>query len=127
MTINELSGIVIGAAIEVHKGLGPGLLESAYENCLCHELQLRNVIFERQKPLPITYKGVNLDCGYRLDVVVQGMLVLEVKACDRIEPIHQAQLLTYLKLSGLSLGLLLNFNVPVMRDGIVRVANELKT
>ena len=127
MTINELSGIVIGAAIEVHKVLGPGLLESAYENCLCHELQLRNVIFKRQKPLPITYKGVDLDCGYRLDVVVQGMLVLEVKACERIEPIHQAQLLTYLKLSGLSLGLLLNFNVPVMRDGIVRVANELKT
>ena len=102
-------------------------MESAYENCLCHELQLRNVIFERQKPLAITYKGINLACGYRLDVVVQGMLVLEVKACDRIEPIHQAQLLTYLKLSGLSLGLLLNFNVPVMRDGIVRVANELKT
>ncbi len=127
MTINELSGIVIGAAIEVHKVVGPGLLESAYENCLCHELQLRSVIFERQKPLPITYKGVNLDCGYRLDVVVQGILVLEVKACDRIEPIHQAQLLTYLKLSGLGLGLLLNFNVPVMRDGIVRVANELKT
>ena len=127
MTINELSGIVIGAAIEVHKVLGPGLLESAYENCLCHELQLRNVIFERQKPLPITYKGVDLDCGYRLDVVVQGVLVLEVKACDRIEPIHQAQLLTYLKLSGLSLGLLLNFNVPVMRDGIVRVVNELTT
>ncbi len=127
MTINDLSGIVIGAAIEVHKVLGPGLLESAYENCLCHELQLRNIVFERQKPLPITYKGVNLDCGYRLDVVVQGILVLEVKACDRIEPIHQAQLLTYLKLSGLSLGLLLNFNVPVMRDGIVRVANELKT
>ncbi len=127
MTINDLSGLVIGAAIEVHKVLGPGLLESAYENCLCHELQLRSVIFERQKPLPITYKGVDLDCGYRLDVVVQGMLVIEVKACERIEPIHQAQLLTYLKLSGLSLGLLLNFNVPVMRDGIVRVANELKT
>ncbi len=126
MTINELSGIVIGAAIEVHKVLGPGLLESAYENCLCHELQIKNVIFERQKPLPVTYKGVNLDYGYRLDVVVQGMLVLEVKACDKIERIHQAQLLTYLKLSGLSLGLLLNFNVPVMRDGIVRVANELK-
>ena len=126
MTINELSGIVIGAAIEVHKVLGPGLLESAYETCLCHELQLRNIIFERQKPLPVIYKGDNLDCGYRLDVVVQGILVLEVKACDRIEPIHQAQLLTYLKLSGLSLGLLLNFNVPVMRDGIVRVANELK-
>jgi len=125
-TINELSGIVIGAAIEVHKVLGPGLLESAYETCLCHELQLRNIIFERQKPLPVIYKGDNLDCGYRLDVVVQGMLVLEVKACDRIEPIHQAQLLTYLKLSGLSLGLLLNFNVPVMRDGIVRVVNELK-
>jgi len=127
MTINELSGLVIGAAIEVHKVLGPGLLESAYENCLCHELQLRNVIFERQKPLPVTYKGVNLDCGYRLDVVVQGMLVLEVKACETIEPIHQAQLLTYLKLSGLSLGLLLNFNVPMMRDGIVRVVNELTT
>ncbi len=126
MTINELSGIVIGAAIEVHKVLGPGLLESAYETCLCHELQLRNIIFERQKPLPVIYKGDKLDCGYRLDVVVQGMLVLEVKACDRIEPIHQAQLLTYLKLSVLSLWLLLNFNVPVMRDGIMREANELK-
>ena len=127
MTINDLSGLVIGAAIEVHKVLGPGLLESAYENCLCHELQLRRIIFERQKPLPITYKGVNLDCGYRLDIVVQGMLVLEVKACDGIEPIHQAQLLTYLKLSGLSLGLLLNFNLPAMKDSIVRVVNELKT
>ncbi len=126
MTINELSGVVIGAAIEVHKELGPGLLESAYENCLCHELQLRNIAFEQQKPLPVTYKGANLDCGYRLDIVVQGMLVLEVKSCDRIEPIHRAQLLMYLRLSGLSLGLLLNFNVPVMRDGIMRVVNELK-
>ena len=127
MTINELSGIVIGAAIEVHKVLGPGLLESAYESCLCHELQLKNVRFERQKPLSISYKGVALDCGYRLDIVVQDLLILEIKATDRIEPIHRAQLLTYLKLSGLSLGLLMNFNVPVMREGIARVANELRT
>ena len=118
MNINELTGAVIGAAIEVHKALGPGLLESAYEECLCRELQERKISFVRQKSLPVTYKGVKLDCGYRLDVVVEDAIVLEVKACSEIEEIHRAQLLTYLKLSGLNVGLLLNFNVPVLKDGI---------
>ena len=126
MDINKLSGQIIGAAIEVHTNLGPGLLESAYEECLCHELQLRKIAYERQKPLPISYKGIKLDCGYRLDVVVENLIILELKACEQIEPIHKAQLLTYLKLSGLELGLLLNFHVPVMKDGIVRLVNHLK-
>lgn len=126
MDINELSSKIIGAAIEVHKALGPGLLESAYEECLCHELALRGVSFERQKPLPVTYKGKHLDCGYRLDIVVEGAIILELKSCESIEPIHKAQLLTYLKLSGLQLGLLLNFNTSLLRDGIVRVVNELE-
>lgn len=123
--INKLSSKVIGAAIEVHKTLGPGLLESAYEQCLCHELNLRGLSFESQKPLPVDYKGKRLDCGYRLDVVVENTIILELKSCDKIEPIHKAQLLTYLKLSGLHLGLILNFNVALMRDGIVRIVNEL--
>ena len=125
MDINKLSSEVIGAAIEVHKTLGPGLLESTYEGCLCHELNLQGLKFERQKALPVVYKGMKLDCGYRLDVVVENIIILELKSCEKIEPIHRAQLLTYLKLSGLNLGLLLNFNVPIMRDGIVRIVNEL--
>ena len=126
MEINELSSKIIGAAIEVHKALGPGLLESAYEECLCYELSLQGLRFERQRPLPITYKGKQLNCGYRLDVVVEGKIIIELKACEKIEPIHKAQLLTYLKLSSLNLGLLLNFNVPVLRDGIFRLVNEFK-
>jgi len=126
LEINELSSKIIGAAIEVHKALGPGLLESAYEECLCHELSLRGSRLERQKPLPIIYKGKQLDCGYRLDIVVEGKIIIELKACEKIEPIHRAQLLTYLKLSNLNLGLLLNFNVPVLRDGIFRLVNEFK-
>jgi GxxExxY protein len=126
MDINHLTGLVIGAAIEVHRVLGPGLLESAYEECLCHELQLRKINFERQQALPVQYKDVKLNCGYRLDVVVENAVILELKSCDRLEPIHQAQLLTYLKLSNLSVGLLLNLNVPVMKDGIVRLVNEFK-
>ena len=125
MDINKLTGKIIGAAIEVHKALGPGLLESAYEECLCYEFGLRDFSFERQKPLPVIYKGIELDCGYRLDVVVEKIIILELKSCEKIEPIHKAQLLTYLRLSGLHLGLILNFNVPVMRDGIVRVVNNL--
>ena len=124
MNLNKLSSTIIGAAIEVHQTLGPGLLESAYEECLCKELGLRRLSFERQKPLPLEYKGDKLDCGYRLDVVVENGIILELKACAQIEPIHKAQLLTYLKLSKLSLGLLLNFNVQLMRDGIVRIVNE---
>ena len=124
--INELSNKIIGAAIEVHKALGPGLLESAYEECLCHEFDLRDLRFERQKALPIIFKGKKLDCGYRLDVVVENAIILELKSCDSIDPIHRAQLLTYLKLSGLKLGLILNFNVVLMREGIVRIVNELE-
>ena len=125
MDINELSSKIIGAAIEVHKTLGPGLLESAYEECLCYEFCLRGLSNERQKPLPVTYKGKELDCGYRLDIVVENTIILELKACERIEPIHHAQILTYLKLSGLKLGLFLNFNVALMRDGIIRIVNDL--
>jgi GxxExxY protein len=126
MDINKLSSEVIGAAIEVHKTLGPGLLESAYEECLCHELSLQGMSFERQKPLAVTYKEKLLDCGYRLDIVVEKKIILELKSCEKIEPIHKAQLLTYLRLSGINLGLILNFNVPVMRNGIARVVNNLK-
>ena len=125
INVNTLSSSIIGAAIEVHKAIGPGLLESAYEECMCHELNIRGFAFERQRPLTVRYKGIYLDCGYRLDVVVEGAIILELKSCETIKPIHRAQLLTYLKLSGLSLGLLLNFNVTLMKDGIVRIVNEL--
>ena len=140
MDINQLSGKIIGAAIEVHKGLGPGLLESTYEECLCYEFKLSKMAYERQKTLPVVYKGViKLDCGYRIDVIAENMIILELKACEKIEPVHKAQLLTYppaspererwragLKLSGLKLGLLINFNVPVLKDGIVRIVNQLE-
>ena len=126
MNINKLSSKIIGAAIEVHKTLGPGLLESAYEKCLCHELKLRELSFDNQKPLPVVCKRVNIDCGYRMDLVVEDTIILELKSCDTIEPIHKAQLLTNLKLTGLNLGLLFNFNVPIMRDGITRIANNLE-
>jgi GxxExxY protein len=125
MDINKLSSRIIGAAIEVHKALGPGLLESAYEECICHELSTGGLSLERQKHLAVRYKGINLDCGYRLDVVVEDAIILELKSCEKIDPIHKAQLLTYLKLSGFKLGLLLNFNVTLMREGIVRIVNEL--
>ena len=124
MDINQLSNKIIGAAIEVHKALGPGLLESAYEECLCEELDLRGLQYKRQEPLPLRYKGRKLDCGYRLDVVVENAIVLELKSCEKIEPIYEAQLLTYLKLSGLHLGLILNFNVTMMKDGIKRIVHQ---
>ena len=120
---DELSNQIIGAAIEVHRILGPGLLESTYEQCLCHELTLKNISFERQKPLPVTYKGICLNCGYRLDILVEKLVIVELKTVEHIEPIHEAQLLTYLKLSELWLGLLVNFNVPVLKDGIRRIVN----
>jgi GxxExxY protein len=123
MDINDLTGEVIGAAIELHKALGAGLLESAYEECLCRELELRNIAYERQKELPIEYKGTTLKCAYRLDIVVADNLIVELKACDDLHAIHQAQLLTYLKLTGMKVGLLINFNVPVLKDGIKRLAN----
>ena len=122
---DKFSKEILGAAIEVHSYLGPGLLESAYEECLCRELAIRGLTFEWQKPLAVFYKGVKLDCGYRLDVVVGGLVILELKAVDQIEPIHEAQLLTYLKLSGLKLGILINFNVPLLKDGIKRIVNGL--
>ncbi len=106
--------------MEVHKALGPGLLESAYEDCLCRELELQGIAFEKQVPLPVTYKGMTLACGYRMDLVVEGELVVELKAVDALLPIHEAQLLTYLRLSGLKRGLLLNFHVSLLRDGIRR-------
>jgi len=118
---NIVSEAVIGAAIEVHRHLGPGLLESGYEACLCRELELRQISFEQQKPLPLKYKGQSVDCGYRLDLVVEGLVVVEVKAVDALLPIHEAQLLTYLRLTGLRLGLLLNFNVPILAQGIRRI------
>lgn len=121
MRESELTEVIIGAAIDVHKVLGPGLLESAYEECFCHELGLRGVVTERQKPLPLVYKGLKLDCGYRLDVVVENRVVVELKTVDTILPIHEAQLLTYLKLSGIRTGLMFNFNVPVLKDGLRRM------
>ena len=126
MDLNKLNNTIIGAAIEVHKILGPGLLESAYEQCLCHELSLKNISFERQKELPIVDKQIKLDCGYRLDILVEGNIILELKSCEKIEPIYRAQLLTYLKLSGKTLGLIMNFNTPVMKDGIIRIVNDFK-
>jgi GxxExxY protein len=117
----ELSGQIIGAAIEVHRALGPGLLESAYQVCLAHELSLRGIPFEREKALPIEYKGVRLDCGYRLDFVVSGKVVVEIKAVDALHPVHEAQLLTYLKLTNCKVGLLINFNVRVLKDGVKRM------
>ena len=123
MDINDLTGKVIGAAIEVHRYLGPGLLEATYEKCMCRELELRKIFFEKQKELPIEYKGLKLDCGYRLDILVENRLIVELKACESLQPIHEAQLLTYLKLTGIKVGLLINFNVPVLKEGIKRLAN----
>jgi GxxExxY protein len=120
MLDNEITQRIIGAAIEVHKQLGPGLLESAYEECLCHELTVRNMNFERQKPIPLVYKEAKLDCGYRLDLLVEGRIVVELKSIDGLGPIHEAIILTYLKLSGHKLGLLINFNVSLLKDGIRR-------
>jgi GxxExxY protein len=118
---DELSQQVIGLAIEVHRHLGPGLLESAYEECLCLEMKEAGLPFRRQVPLPIIYKSIKLDCGYRLDLVVKDRLILEIKAAEQLLPIHNAQLLTYMKLSGIRTGLLLNFNSAVLKDGLRRL------
>src|SRR4030066_287340 len=118
---NALTDMVIGAGIEVHCALGQGLLESAYETCLCHELGQRQIHFQRQLELPVVYKNISLDCGYRVDIVVEKQLVLELKAVEKLLPVHEAQLLTYLKLTGLHTGLLLNFNVPMLKNGIRRI------
>jgi len=119
--LNELSGKVIGLCIEVHRETGPGLLETAYEECLAHELSRAGLHFERQKDMPLRYKDVSLNCGYRLDLIVEGSLIVELKAVEKVLPIHRAQLLTYLRLSRQPLGLLINFNVPVVKDGIQRM------
>jgi GxxExxY protein len=126
MNNNEITESIIGAAIEVHRLLGPGLLESAYEECLCHELGLRGIPFKRQLPLPVSYKGVMIDCGYRLDILVKELVVVEIKAIEGLLPIHEAQLLTYLKLGGWPIGLLINFNVPLLKNGIRRLVLGLK-
>jgi GxxExxY protein len=118
---DPVSNKVLGLAIEVHKHLGPGLLESAYEECLGFELRQQGIGFQRQVPLPILYKGMQLDCAYRMDLVVERYLIIEIKTVEQLLPIHQAQLLTYLKLSNLRFGLLLNFNVALLRDGIKRM------
>ena len=111
---------IIGAALEVHRHLGPGLLESAYEECLCHELCLRELRFQRQVDLPVDYKGLKLNCGYKIDLIVHDEVILELKAVEKLLPIHQAQLLTFLKLAQKRIGLLINFNVPLLTQGIIR-------
>ena len=125
MKVNELTEQIIGAAIDVHRSLGPGLLESTYEACLLHELAARELSAERQKALPVSYKGVRIDCGYRVDLLVEGEVIVELKAVSRLEPIHEAQLLSYLKLSGCHVGLLINFNVTQLRTGVRRLVNDL--
>jgi GxxExxY protein len=127
LSFNELTERVIGACIEIHSQLGPGLLESAYEECLCYELSLAGIRFERQKALPVQYKAVNLECGYCLDLVVEQKLIVELKAVEQLLPIHEARTLTYLKLSGLTLALLINFNVPVLKAGIKRIVNNFQS
>jgi GxxExxY protein len=122
MEINRITEAIIGAAIEVHRHLGPGLLESAYQTCLARELDLRGIAFEQEKPLPLEYKGVKLDCGYRLDFLVEEAVVVELKTVEALQPIHEAQLLTYLRLGGCKIGLLINFNVPILKNGIKRMA-----
>ena len=122
--LNLLTEKVIGFGIDVHRLLGPGLLESAYEECLCYELNQAGMSFSRQVHLPVSYKDVKLDCGYRMDVVIENSVILEVKTAERLIAIHTAQLLSYLRLSGLSLGLLMNFHVPVLKNGLKRVVNN---
>lgn len=120
MNINDITGEVIGAAIEVHKHLGPGMLESAYEECLCYELSVRGLKFEKQKPIPVVYKEIKLECAYRADLLVENEVVVELKSQDAILPVHEAQILTYLKFANKKIGLLINFNVPVLKNGIRR-------
>lgn len=122
--LNEMTEQIIAAAIEVHRTLGPGLLESAYEACLVYELTSRGLRVEQQKPMPVFYKEVQLDAGYRLDVLVEKSVIVELKAVEQLLPIHEAQLLSYLKLSGCRVGLLINFNVPVLKQGIRRLVNN---
>jgi GxxExxY protein len=119
-SLNELTEAIIGSAMEVHRALGPGLLESTYEMCLCRELSIRGLRFQRQVPIAVEYKGVKLDCGYRADVVVEDSVLVEIKAIDSLQSIHEAQLLSYLKLGGWKIGLLINFNVELLKHGLRR-------
>jgi GxxExxY protein len=122
--MNELTERVIGAAIEVHRHLGPGLLESVYEECLCYELSTAGLQFQRQLRLPVTYKGLKLDCGYVLDVLVEDAVIIEIKSNEGLLPVHCAQLLTYLKIANKEVGFLINFNVPVLKNGLKRIVNS---
>jgi len=122
--VNEITEQVIGACIDIHRQLGPGLLESAYEECLCYDLSTLGLAFERQKDLPVAYKRVRLACGYKIDIVVESLVIIALKAVEKLLPIHEAQLLTYLKLSDPSVGLLINFNVPALKQGLKRIANN---
>ena len=122
--LNKITETIIGCAINVHKELGPGLLESAYEACLLYDLSQTKMKIERQKPLPIIYKNVKLDCGYRLDLLIEDDVIVEIKSVEKLLPIHKAQLLSYLKISGMQIGLLINFNVELLKDGIIRVVNN---
>ena len=122
--LNKLTEKIIGAAMEVHRALGPGLLESAYEACLVAELSELGLVVEQQKPLPVVYRGARLDCGYRLDLVIENQVIVEVKAVEQVVPIHEAQLISYLRLTGCKVGLLVNFNVLRLKDGIRRLVND---
>ena len=124
MDPNGITDQVIGAAIEVHRCLGPGLMESAYEECLCYEFSRLRLDFRRQVPLPVLYKGIKLDCGYKMDLVVEDAVIIELKSVDQLLPVHSAQLLTYLRLSGKHIGLLMNFNEAVLRRGLKRMVND---
>jgi GxxExxY protein len=121
MKFDELSNKVIGCAIEVHRNIGPGLLESAYQQCLAHELHIADIPFSIEHPLPVEYKGIKLDCGYRADIIVDTKLIIELKSVEQLVPIHEAQLLTYMKLARAPIGLLMNFNVRYLPDGIKRM------
>ena len=125
MTENELSTKIIGAAIEVHKQLGPGLLESTYETCLVYELKILGLSVSRQQKLPVVYKGIKLDAGYRIDLVVENKIIIEIKSVEALANIHTAQLLTYLRLKNLKLGLLINFNTVLLKNGLKRIVNNL--
>lgn len=125
MTENEISKIVFDSAIKVHRSLGPGLLESAYEACLYHELSRTDIFIERQKPLPLIYEDIKLEIGYRVDLIIENKVILEIKSVEALNDVHMAQVLTYLKLSNCKLGMLLNFNVILIKNGIKRIANNL--
>ena len=125
LEINQLTSSIIGAAIAVHRELGPGLLESTYQACLMYELVQRGLLVEKEKPMSVTYKGTVINCGYRIDILVERRVIVELKVVERLEPIHSAQLLSYLKLSGCQVGLLINFNVPMLRDGVRRLVLAL--